>query len=371
MTNPTLQSIWRFPVKGFAGEQLSQTVLTKDCGIPHDRQFAVTDGVKDTGEWMRANSFFRTAKSDGLQTIEMRFDNGEINIKNGEGAEIRFSVHDGESLEAANAEIAKFMQPIGVHEDLPVPQIIKRTKERGTWDYIDSPISIINAETVKQVGEALGADLDPIRFRGNLIVSDLPAWHEFSLIGKRIKLGETILDVHRPIDRCPAPGVNPITGERDVDVTPGLRDHFGHIYCGVYANVVSGGNIQPGDKIEVIGDSKIPLEDLMVSNASPYPLWPRYAKITAYEIGENATRLSLKNATPWPLPAPEVGQRIRFHLGPDYWTTEYISDVSHGQYHFEVEKSKTDDPATEELRSGLAEGDELIISGPFGRAKDG
>lgn len=368
MTNPTLQSIWRFPVKGFAGEQLTETKLVAGAGIAHDRQFAVTDGVKDTGEWMRANSFFRTAKSDGLQTIAMKFEGGEIILGHHDGNEIRFAINDEDSLRKANQTIAEFMKPIGVHDDLPPPQIIKRSASRGTWDYVDSPISIINTETVKQVGEALNADLDPIRFRGNLIVSDLAAWQEFSLMGKRIRIGGAVLDVHRPIDRCPAPGVNPISGERDVEVTPGLRDHFGHIYCGVYANVVEDGDIKPRDKLEVIGDSAIPLEELMVSNASAYPLWPRVAKITAYEVNEQITRLSLTNATPWPLPAPEVGQRVRFHLGPDQWTTEYISAILPAHYHFEVEKSTTGDPLTEQLRNGLHRSQEIIISGPFGKA---
>jgi MOSC domain-containing protein YiiM len=29
--------------------------------------------------------------------------------------------------------------------------------------------------------------------------------------------------------------------------------HFGHDFCGVYAEVVTGGSIAPGDRIEIIG----------------------------------------------------------------------------------------------------------------------
>ncbi len=216
----------------------------------------------------------------------------------------------------------------------------------------------------------MGAELDPIRFRGNFNISGLGPWGEFGLMGKRIKIGDAILDVHRPIDRCPAPGVNPVTGTRDVDVTPGLNEHYGHIFCGVFANVVEGGEIKPGAEIEMIGDSEIPLEELMVSNAAAYQQWPRVARITYYEIREDATRLSLTNATPWPLPEPKPGQRVRFHIGPDQWTSAYITAISPGHYHFEIGKSETDDPVTEHLRNQFAADDEIIISGPFGRVVD-
>ena len=187
-------------------------------------------------------------------------------------------------------------------------------------------------------------------------------------MGKRIKVGDVELEVHRPIDRCPTPGVNPETGERDVEVTPGIQEHFGHIYCGMYARVVKSGRIKPGNTIEIVGDAEMPwTEATVVENANAYALWPRLVAITTYQNDVLSTRLSFKSATPWPLPDATPGQRMRLHLGPDQWTTEYIAEVSQGHMHLEVEDSKTDDPVTKLLREGLAVGQKILVSGPFGR----
>jgi uncharacterized protein YcbX len=57
--------------------------------------------------------------------------------------------------------------------------------------------------------------------------------------------------VFKRIVRCAATEVDPATGARDLAVPRGLMDHFGHTDCGVYAEVIAGGDVAPGDRIEV------------------------------------------------------------------------------------------------------------------------
>lgn len=366
MTETILQKIYRFPVKGFPGHQLEKAELKAGAGIPNDRRYAVTNGVEDTGEWMPSKSFFVNSRVDGMSKFKCDFDGDSVQLENILGAKLRFTLDDPSSIDEANAELLNFMQPVGIHEDLPMPKIIDRG-ESSLWDYSDTPISIINAESVKALDAKLGTELDPLRFRGNFIVADLPAWEEFSWMGKRIQIGECVLDVHRPIDRCPTPGVNPETGERDVEVTPGLRDHFGHIYCGMYANVVKGGEVKSDDSISVIGDAEIVLEDTFVSNASKYPLWPRMAEVTKSEVNKTKTSITLKTTSPWQAPEAQAGQRLKLHMGTSDWTQEYITANSTNVYTIEIEDSQTDDPITKHLREGLEVGSQIVISGPYGR----
>ena len=367
MSETILQKIYQFPVKGFPGQQLPQTTLSVDEGIPNDRRFAVTNGVEDTGSWMSARSFFINAVNDGLPKLKMSFNENGLSVENIEGKQISLTFGDPESLALANDQINAFMQPIGVKEDSPPPRIVERDNKNGNWDYMDASLSIINMETVKAISEVMNVEIDPSRFRGNLVISGLPAWEEFQWMGKRISLGDVELDVHRPIDRCPTPGVNPATGERDIEVTPGIMKHFGHNYCGMYARVVKGGSLEPGNIARLIGDGQISLEDTFVPNANAYPLWPRNAQIVACDRSKAATSISLKATGPWPLPEAKPGQKLRIHLGPDVWTTEYIAGVSEDQYHLEVEPSQTGDPITETVRSDLESGSVIIVSGPFGR----
>ncbi len=366
MTETILEKIYRFPVKGFLGHELPSTTLNPGFGISNDRRYAITREAEDTGEWMPSRNFYVNSRIDGMSKFECDFDDKIIHLKNVLGEKLEFQLDNQSSLEHANTKIKEFLAPVGVDDELPTPKIIDRGNG-AIWDYSDTPISIINAETVKAIDEKLGTTLDPRRFRGNLLISGLPAWEEFSWMGKRLQVGNCVLDVHRPIDRCPTPGVNPVTGERDVEVTPGLQEHFGHIYCGMYANVVKGGELITGDKIQIIGNAEINLQDTFVVNASKYPLWPRMAKVTSCDVGEEITRITLATTSPWQPPEAKIGQRLKLHLGTRGWTQEYITSASGNEFKIEVQTSRTADPITQYLRKGLSEGEHIIISGPFGR----
>lgn len=368
MSNTILDAIWRFPVKGFSGQKLRSTDLRAGAGIPHDRRFAVTDGTLDTGSWMPARSFFINAYKDGLSKFEIVFDDAVVCLTNTDGARVEFRPDDSDSLEAANKKIAELMEPVGFDHALPAPKIVERKGVVANWDYPDTPISIINVASVNEISATLSADLEPRRFRGNLVISGIPAWQEFSWMGKRIRIGEAELEIHRPIDRCPTPGVNPDTGERDVEVTKGIQEHFGHVFCGMYANVVKAGQIDEGSTIEVIGDAEMSWQAAAdPENASDYRLWARTCEIVEYEICKAGTNIVLQSATPWPLPNARPGQRLRIHLGAGQWAIEYIVAISPEKFHLTIEDSQTEDPVTMRLRNGMKLGDLLIVSGPFGK----
>ena len=51
----------------------------------------------------------------------------------------------------------------------------------------------------------------------------------------------------KTIVRCAATHVDPITAERDLDVTRALFDNFGHMNCGLYIKVDQAGAVAVGD----------------------------------------------------------------------------------------------------------------------------
>jgi uncharacterized protein YcbX len=51
----------------------------------------------------------------------------------------------------------------------------------------------------------------------------------------------------KPIVRCAATHVNLKTAERDLEVTKGLFDHYGHMHCGIYLQVTAPGRLALGD----------------------------------------------------------------------------------------------------------------------------
>ena len=367
MTKTILQSIYWFPVKGLPGIALDRSELEERGGIPNDRRFAITRGVKATGDWMPSRYFYINSYVDGMLDFDVEdFSSNHASFANSSGQSIRIDFEEPDSLNVANQHLARFISHLPIDEGLPVPEIVTRNDNGQLWDYPDTPISIINAASVSAIGDALGKDLDPLRFRGNLVISGMPAWEEFELMGKRIRIGEAELEILRPIVRCPTPGVNPTTGVRDIDFAKAMPEAFGHAYCGMYAVTVKPGTVSQDDRVEIIGDASVPLNEAL-AEAEEYQRMTRIMAFSTVETGEDSTRLSLKNISPWPIPPAKPRQRLRLHMGGNEWTTEYVAATSPDHYHLEVNRSETGDPITEKLRTGYASGDRIVVSGPFGR----
>jgi uncharacterized protein YcbX len=93
----------------------------------------------------------------------------------------------------------------------------------------------------------MGVPVDPIRFRANVYFDGASAWSEHDWVDSEITVGVARLRGISPITRCAATQVNPRTAKRDLDIAGALGRSFGHINMGIYAEVVSGGEIAVGD----------------------------------------------------------------------------------------------------------------------------
>jgi uncharacterized protein len=109
-------------------------------------------------------------------------------------------------------------------------------------------VSIINLASVAALENVIGAAIDPLRFRGNLYVTGWPAWRELDWVGREIAIGPDVrLKVVKRIVRCAATNVNPDTGIRDLAIPDALQRAYGHADCGIYAEVVTAGEIAVDD----------------------------------------------------------------------------------------------------------------------------
>jgi hypothetical protein len=55
--------------------------------------------------------------------------------------------------------------------------------------------------------------------------------------------------------RCAATNVDPRTGIRDLAIPESLLRALGHMDCGIYAEVIAGGAVAPGDRIDVSNEN--------------------------------------------------------------------------------------------------------------------
>ena len=113
-------------------------------------------------------------------------------------------------------------------------------------------VSIINLGSLQAIEGIIGQKVAPLRFRANLYVRGWPAWHEFDLLDRTLVIGEAHLKVVRRIKRCAAINVDPETAARDLNIPHTLMRSFGHADCGVYAEVIAGGEVAEGDAVRIV-----------------------------------------------------------------------------------------------------------------------
>ena len=119
-------------------------------------------------------------------------------------------------------------------------------------DVAKKVVSIINLASVADLEKTIGKKVDPIRFRGNLYVQGWEPWQEFDLMDRVLAIGDARLKVVKRIVRCAATNVDPLTAQRDFEIPKTLLQKYGHADCGIYAEVVSGGEIGKGERIETV-----------------------------------------------------------------------------------------------------------------------
>ena len=118
-------------------------------------------------------------------------------------------------------------------------------------DIPDKAVSIINLNTINELEKKLGKKIAPSRFRANLLIDNGKAWEEFDWVGKKISLGESVLEVFKKTQRCGATNVNPENAIRDINIPNEINTHYGHLDLGVYARVIKSGLVSISDKFYI------------------------------------------------------------------------------------------------------------------------
>ena len=129
------------------------------------------------------------------------------------------------------------------------PKIVESAGNHVFSDQKTPVLSILNLASVKDLEKTILNPIDPMRFRANIWLKGLAPWEEFNWLGYDIKINDVTLSVTERIGRCAATNVNPITGERDLNLVKSLQKSFKHTDMGVFARVSVGGIIRVNDKV--------------------------------------------------------------------------------------------------------------------------
>lgn len=248
-----IASIYRHPVKGFTPEPLGAVALSPGEPFPCDRLYAVEDGPSGFDPQQPAHisktRFAVLAKIAQVAAARTVYDetNGVITASAAGHPDIEARLADDAGREAFPVWLTALLGPAA---EGPLKVIEGPDRHRFT-DHRLGQVSIVNLASVRDLGARIGHTLDPLRFRANLYVEGWPAWAENDWVGRTLTLGGVEAQVFKPIVRCAAVGVDPVSAQRDLDLVKALFDQLGHVWCGVYVHVVAAGILAVGDIAEV------------------------------------------------------------------------------------------------------------------------
>ena len=256
-TAGTIRGIHRYPVKGLSPEPLPRTRLSVGATLPFDRHYAVENGPSGfdpaTPKYFPKIRFLMLMRNARLAELRTVFDeNTHVLTIHYEGRErARGDLRTPEGRAAIETFLAEHCA-----EEMRGPPKVLHAPGHSFSDVARKVLSIINLASVQALEGAAGAPVHPLRFRGNLHVEGWPAWHEFDLLDRVIAIGPSArLKVVKRIVRCAATEVDPDTGIRDLPIPRTLMDTYGHADCGVYAEVIEGGEIAAGDAVRVLPET--------------------------------------------------------------------------------------------------------------------
>jgi uncharacterized protein len=249
--NAKIQAIYRYPVKGLSPEPLARTQLEVMETLPADRLYAIENGPSGfepaAPRHQPKQRYLMLMRNERLARLRTRFQDTShtltIEMEGREAA--RGDLRTSEGRAAIEAFLAGFCAG-----ELRGPPSVLHAPGFSFSDVARKVVSIINLASVAAIEDVVGRPVHPLRFRGNVYVTGWPAWREFDFLGQEITVARgPRLRVIKRIVRCAATNVEPDTGIRDLSIPDTLMRSFGHADCGVYGEVVEGGEIAVGDEL--------------------------------------------------------------------------------------------------------------------------
>lgn len=275
-----VSQLWRYPVKSMIGERV-ETVELDELGVVGDRTWAARDlerggirGAKKIGALMTlaardtGDGHAEITLPDGTTTSTSAPDVDEV-VSAAIDHPVRLeALRPAEELEHyrrggpdSDDMLVELRGIFGREDDEPLPdlsifppEIVEYESPPGTY-YDAFPLLLLTEAALVALADALpDSSIDVRRFRPSLVVDtgDEPGHPEFGWVGRRVRVGGTLLEIGAPCPRCVM-----VTREVDDDL-PADRAVLRHIVrdldqnVGVYATIVEPGVIATGDPVEFV-----------------------------------------------------------------------------------------------------------------------
>jgi uncharacterized protein YcbX len=241
-------NLWRHPIKSHGREALDEVTFEAGKTMPGDRVWAVAHEASkaDNQAWVPCANFSRVAKAPKLMAITATLDTAtnRVRLAHPDRPDLDFDP------DIDTADFLAWVAPL-MPENRAASTRIVRVPGRGMTDSDFPSVSLCNMASHRAVEHRIGHPLSVNRWRGNVWFDGLPEWQEFDWINREVQIGQAVFRICERTTRCAATTANPDTGVRDADTLGALR-HWGHQDFSVYAKVMRGGQVRPGDTVKVL-----------------------------------------------------------------------------------------------------------------------
>jgi uncharacterized protein len=243
------------PVRSMGLEHPTEIDVT-ELGVVEDRRFFLTDDKNRLVDRLIVGPLVQieTHTDPGATMLRMRFPDGKViedEVRLGDPVETPIHGRTG----VGRVVIGPWADAVAAFAGRPI-RIIRCDRPGGTRR--GNPTSIISDGSLRELAHYAGVDsVDGRRFRMLIDLEGAAAHEEDTWIGRRIALGDAVLQVTKPDARCAITTQDPESGHRDLDTLRTLISYRGlregkHADFGVLAEVAQPGRIRVGDAVTVL-----------------------------------------------------------------------------------------------------------------------
>jgi len=235
------------PVKGLGLQHPDEVELTLR-GAEENRRFYLISG------W----TLFNGKNFGPLVRVRPELAGGRLLLRFPGGREVGGEVELGEPVRTSfwgrqvtgRLVVGPWAEALSEYAGTPLQLV--RTDEPGTGTDVHVG-TLVSRASCARLGEALGAEVDPRRFRMLLEVDGAGPHEEDGW--SRVRVGEAVVRVRGPVGRCAVTTHDPDTGLRSLDTLAGIRSYRGlregrKLDFGVYLDVEHPGRVRVGDPVE-------------------------------------------------------------------------------------------------------------------------
>ncbi|MBE94232.1 MOSC domain-containing protein [Marinobacter sp.] len=279
----TVESVWRYPVKGMAGERLERCGFDRD-GLKGDRVWAVQDverreiqSCKFRPQLLQCRAHTRGTSEN--RYIEIQFPDGQMLRCDDPEAGMKVSALVGYDSQLrtlrpkADADFyrrykrdnhtwldelkATFEreegEPLPDLDNLPEP-MQEFVSLQGTF-FLASTFHILTTASLDHMKQLHPqSDWHIERFRPNLMIDTLPGIEglaEQAWVGKTLQIGELVFNCSDPAPRCGAVTRKQNGLKADTSLLRSIV-HQADQNLGIYGNILSAGTINAGDEVRLL-----------------------------------------------------------------------------------------------------------------------